>query len=542
MSSARRTRLDRWLAAAATAGMFAFLVAPLRAQAPTRIAGLGSLHFPNSGAPAAQHDFLRGVLLLHSFEYEDAAAAFRAARTIDPTFSLAYWGEAMTYTHPVWNEKDTDAALAVLAKAPVAPTSRERAYVAAVRVLYGPGSKATQDTLYALEMEKLAADYPEDLEAKTFYALALLGLNQGDRDVPRYMEAGAVALQAFQVNPDHPGAAHYTIHAFDDPTHAILAMPAARAYAGIAPDAAHAQHMTTHIFLARGMWDDVVSANLRAVSVTNRALATEGIPPTSCGHYNEWLLYGYQQQGRYRDAATLLRNCAEQTRDMRYPAGMRRGGARSYAFMRSLYLADTKDWDGDAAHTAMDAGEARATVRLVHAWGSAVAALHRGDRAGAERTLQSMRDKAVASDGDWESPYVQVWVGTLEALLLADQGHTDDALRSARQAAEYEASLPVDFGPPIAFKPARELEGELLLAMGRAEDAMRAFRLALSRTPNRVRSLVGYARAAVAAGRRDVAADAYSVLAELLREADTGLAEALEARTFLSGGVGQHQP
>ena len=157
-----------------------------------------------------------------------------------------------------------------------APTGREKAYLAAVEVLYGEGRKESLDTLYAAEMERLAAAYPDDLEAQTFHALALLGLSQGDRNVPTYMEAGAIALAAFDENPDHPGAAHYAIHSFDDPTHAILAMEAARAYSVIAPDAAHAQHMTTHIFLARGLWDDVVKQNIRAVDVSNRVRMARG--------------------------------------------------------------------------------------------------------------------------------------------------------------------------------------------------------------------------------------------------------------------------
>ena len=287
---------------------------PAHSQQPTHIDGLGSLSFPNSGAPAAQHDFLRGVLLLHSFEYGYAAEAFLKAQEIDPDFAMAYWGEAMTYTHPVWSQKDAAAASEALARyaptpearAAKAPTDRERAYLAAVDVLYGHGEKAALDTLYSVEMGKLASAYPDDLEAQTFYALSLLGLSQGNRDVPTYIEAGAIALAAFQQNPDHPGGAHYTIHSFDDPTHAILAMEAARAYGPIAPEAAHAQHMTTHIFLARGLWDDVVEANIRADAVTDRNLAARNLPPTFCGHYNEWLMYGYQQQGRYADADALL--------------------------------------------------------------------------------------------------------------------------------------------------------------------------------------------------------------------------------------------
>src|SRR6059058_1452540 len=239
--------------------------ASLSAQTP----GLGTITFPTSGPPAAQSAFIRGVLLLHSFEYQDAARAFREAQRIDPRFALAYWAEAMTYTHPLWNEQDANAARAALqrlgptpqARRAKAPTPRERAYLNAVEILYGDGPKARRDTAYSRAMERLVARFPADREAQVLYAASLLGLSQGVRNVPTYMRAAAIVGRVFRDNPDHPGAAHLLIHCYDDPIHAPLGLAAARAYSKIAPDAAHAQHMTTHIFLALGMWDEVVSQN-----------------------------------------------------------------------------------------------------------------------------------------------------------------------------------------------------------------------------------------------------------------------------------------
>jgi hypothetical protein len=366
-------------------------------------------------------------------------------------------------------------------------------------------------------------------------------LSQGDRDVPTYMEAGAIALAAFQENPGHPGAAHYTIHSFDDPTHAILAMPAARAYGPIAPDAGHALHMTTHIFLARGMWDDVVEVNTQADAVSDRNLAARDLPPTYCGHYNEWLMYGYQQQGRYSDADNLLMGCFAQAHDERLPAGMRQAATRSYAYMRSLNLADTRKWDGKPATSEIDVAGSPMSVQLMQAWGSGLAAIQRGDRATAQRHYAFLDDNGGNAAADWESPYVPVWEGTLNALLLADAGDGRGALQAATRAAEYEASLPVDFGPPIAFKPARELEGELLLDQGRSKEAMVAFQMALARTPNRIQSLAGHARSALAAGRTDVATSVYTTIAQLLAAADDDVPEAREARDFLEAQTEQSQ-
>lgn len=535
-----------------------------RAREPIRVEGLGRLSFPSSGAAAAREPFLRGVLLLHSFEYGQAADAFRAAQEIDPDFALAYWGEAMTLTHPVWNEKDAEAGRAVLerlgptrdARLARAPTDREKAYLSAVEVLYGEGGKARLDTLYELEMARLAGAYPWDLEARTFHALALLGLSQGNRDVATYMEAGAIALEAFAENPEHPGAAHYVIHSFDDPTHAVLAMDAARAYSRIAPDAAHALHMTTHIFLARGLWEEVVDQNLRALEVVNRERAGTGRPQTSCGHYAEWLLYGYQQQGRHDRAAELLGDCRARSLDHERSPDARAGAALSYLYMRALHLADARDRASDAAREPYPggargtAGDTRATgasgsssvAPLVRAWGDGIVALAAGERAAAEEAHEYLaRHTGEDLTPGWLARYAPVWRGTLRALLLADAGEPEAAVRAAREAAEHEASLPVDFGPPKAFRPARELEGELLLRSGRPEEAVTAFRRQLERTPNRILALGGLARSAAAAGHTELALRTYRTLAELLEEADRDHPERAEAAAFLSRRAGGGQ-
>ncbi|MEA3244590.1 MAG: hypothetical protein U9Q74_00390 [Gemmatimonadota bacterium] len=279
---------------------------------------LGTISFPTSGSAAAQPAFVRGMLLYYSFEYERAATAFREAQAADSAFAMAYWGEALTHTHQVWNQQDLAAARAALAKlAPTATarrakvnTPRERAYFDLAEALYGEGSKARRDTLFTAAAARLQRAYPGDDEPKVLHALGLLGLNQGDRDVPSYMQAGALAEEVLRHNPDHPGAAHFVIHAFDDPAHAPLGLWAARRYSAIAPGAPHAQHMTSHIFLAVGLWDDVIAANIRAAASQQRDLARAGQPLRKCGHYNEWLHYGLLQAGRYREARAALDACA----------------------------------------------------------------------------------------------------------------------------------------------------------------------------------------------------------------------------------------
>ncbi len=456
-------------------------------------ARLGSLAFPNSGSAAAQDDFIEGVLYLHSFEYDHAAESFRRAQDVDPEFVMAYWGEAMTYTHPVWNQQDMEKALEVLerygpnreARLTKAPSDRERMYLEAVEILYGEGGKEQRDTLYADGMRVLMEAYPEDLEAKTFYALSLLGLSQGDRNIPTYMEAAEVAKQVFEQNRDHPGAAHYIIHSYDDPANASKGLEAARAYSVIAPDAGHAQHMTSHIFLAMGMWDDVISANLRAMAVVQ---SNRGRSPVGCGHYNEWLLYGYLQVGNGRDAARLMSECmSEVTEHGRNP--------NSFADMRAAYLVDTEDWTGAVFAMAVDSADLNLFMRSAVDFVDGFAAVEQGALESARGALRRMeaRRPTIAAAGRGNA---RVMERTLRAAVLFASGDREGAVKEIRRAAELEASLPFEFGPPAVYKPPRELEGEFLLEMAQLDEARAAFELALVRTPERFKTAEGLAVAA----------------------------------------------
>src|SRR5215212_6203089 len=200
----------------------------------------------------------------------------------------------------------------------------------AVEALYGAGSKPRRDTLFSAAIERIVVAHPNDDEAKVFQALALLGLSQSVRDVPTYMRAGAIAEEVLRRKPDHPGAAHFVIHAFDDPIHAPLGLWAARAYSKIAPGAAHAQHMTTHIFLAMGMWDDVVTQNEIASGHNHEHW--------SANHYTLWLNYAYLQQGRYGDALKMI----DMIRRHMNPKGDR--SMWSLVEMRARYVVDTEKW------------------------------------------------------------------------------------------------------------------------------------------------------------------------------------------------------
>jgi len=486
-------------------------------QTPMTIRGLGTITFPTSTrSAAAESAFVKGVLWLHVYEYEDAAAAFHAAQTLDPGMALAYWGEAMTYDHPVWDEEDVPAARAALTRyAPTAaqrearaPTRRERGYLHAVDLLCGEGPKARRDTLYSAAMDSLLAANPGDDEARVFYALSLLGLSQGVRNVPTYVHAAAIAESVFARNPRHPGAAHYWIHGLDDPAHAAQALPAARALSEIAPAAGHAQHMTSHIFMALGMWDEVVRANVAAQRVVNSARAARGTGPGYCGHGNFWLEYGYLQLGRLDDARTLMRGCRAQaaasSADERDPDNSRLGSAVQ---MWARYVIDARAWSGEDAEWAPafpDTSWARATWEFTRG----LAAAERGDSArlrqgrdafGVTRGRLMARMAGQPSDpGNDESRKRFDVLGlelAAEGELVRTPPAPDSAVALLRLATAIEDSMAFAFGPPDVDEPSHELLGDVLLGLGRTAEAATEYRAALRKAPGRVSAVHGLERA-----------------------------------------------
>ena len=502
---------------------------------------LGSIDFPTSGAAEAQKRFLRGVLLLHSFEYNDAAEEFREAQKLEPSFAMAYWGEAMTKNHPIWVERDAEAARAILAKlgatrearAAKAPTEREKGYLDAVEVLFADGPKEERDRAYAAAMRKLRERHPKDLEAASFYSLSLLGTCQRERDIPMYMKAAAVAEEVFAKNPKHPGAAHYLIHSYDDAVHAPLGLRPARVYAKIAPAAAHALHMPSHIFLASGMWEDVVSSNEASFKAADARVKRKGLNVDERNfHALFWLEYAYLQEGRYREARRLLEMMKEDTKK----SGSHRA-RRHLSSMRAAYLIEAERCGEDLAQ--FPPGESR-EPRDVFTTG--YCAWKRGDEKGLERAIaefpSSGKDSHVEMHAHGLSGSAmprpeRATVGgvlgkELDALARLQKGDREGAVRLAREAAGGEDQMSFEFGPPDVVKPAHELAGEILFLLGRPAEAKAEFEASLARAPGRARSLLGLARAAAKAGDEAASRSAYRTLSENFRRADKELPERVE--------------
>ncbi len=468
---------------------------------------LGHIDFPTSGQPEAQKRFIQGVLLLHSFEYEDAAEEFQAASRLDPGFAMAYWGEALTYTHQVWVQQNVRAARAALARlAPTpeariakAPTDREKGYLRAVEILYGQGDKVSRDIAYADAMHGMMEKYPDDLEAASLYAVALLGVCQYERQYPIYMQAAAVAEEVFAKNPQHPGAIHYLIHAYDDPVHAPLGLRPARVYAKVAGSASHAQHMPSHIFIALGMWADVVSSNEASVRVEDERIARKGLGPGERNyHALLWLEYAYLQQSRNGDAQRLLDEVAKSAVEARTLGTL--------AEMRAVYAVETGALDKLTGDFPLPTRGLGSSVQFLTAEG--MAAVRNGQPDEGRRLLTGAQEKLAAAAARAAEPghhgstspndrrSAEIMTKQLEALLLQAKGDSDGALRLLAETTAAEDALSFDFGPPVPLKPAHELYGEVLLEAGRAKEARVEFEKALQRAPKRTLSAQGLAKAA----------------------------------------------
>ena len=540
----------RILGVAALAVVWGAAAAPATAQRPTSVPGLGALAFPVSCTAAARGAFVRGVLLLHLFEYPFAATAFREAERIDPDCAMAYWGEAMTFNHPVWDEQDEDAGRAALGKLAPTPearaararTPRERAYLDAAAALYGDGPKARRDTLYAEAMLGVSRANPTDDQARLFYALALLGLSQGVRSESTYARAAAIADSVFARSPDDPGAAHYLIHAVDDPAHAAGGLDAARALARTATLADHAQHMTSHIFVALGRWDDAARANEIAQHLVNDARRRAGLPPLYCRHYNVWLAYAYAQQGRLAAARLVTERCRTQAAG---EGGRGESGAvdeQTLLAMWSQYLFATGDWTGALAQWTADPG-ATLGARTTYWFTQGCLAARRHDLAAAraardafaqvERETDAWAASAPAGGDRQEPARARVLEAELDGLIAIEAGEAERGIARLREATRAEDSMPYTFGPPFVNQPSHELLGAELARLGRSADAETEFRRALERAPRRTSALLGLARAAAAAGDAGAAGAAYAELAGIWRRADPDLSGAVEARAYL---------
>ncbi len=517
-------------------------------------ASLGRVQMPTSGAPAAQEAFLQGLAALHSFWYDEAADYFREAERLDPGFVLAYWGEAMTHNHPIWREVDLDAGRAALDKlgataaerAAKAPTEREKLYLAAAEALYGEGERDERNRAYSAALEKLFAAHPDDHEAAAFFALSLQGLQpMGAADPRLNMRSAAILEEVFAANPDHPGAAHYLIHAYDDPIHAPLGLRAARVYARIAPAAHHALHMPSHIFVQLGIWDEVVASNIAAYDASVAWVERRSHPLGKRDfHSLGWLHYAYLQLGRLTDAQAVLETglaAAQQSGEKRATEAAEQMAARQAVETGSGLARNVRVETASAvtpeatigtcaAHASHSYGTGEGTTQL---FAAGYAAARRGDLEAARNVAQRLSTLAGSGDSVADQE-LRIMARQVSGLAEIGAGRVEAGLAELAEAARIEDGLGFPSGPPTPIKPAHELYGEELLAAKRFDEAAAELAKALERTPKRPASLLAAARAAAQGGKGEVARERYATLAAIWKSADAGFAPLAEAKAYLA--------
>ncbi len=520
----------------------------LRASAQTPTPSLGTITFPNSGSAAAQPAFIRGLLLLHSFEYDEAIESFRQAQNVDRGFALAYWGEAMCYNQPLWYNENADRARAVLARlAPArdarqarAPTAREKGYLDAVDRLFGAGDKMARDRAYADRMAALSRQFPDDDEAAAFHALALLAtIPSGQRNPEVSLKAGAIATAILKNNPEHPGAAHYALHAFDDGEHAAMGLEAARTYARIAPASSHARHMPSHVFVPLGLWDEASAADESSFAASVDRVKRLGLSMAQADfHSLSWLHYEYLQQGRFAKA----RDIEEVVKRASAGAGGQTGGSHQHAeseigrgfssttlkselgSMRARRVVESGSWADMKGQSSFE------NIDELFALG--MASVRMGDLARAEAALEHLGTASQTVPDREAREIAAIMRAEADGLLRLARGDRQAGFAALARAEALEAKRPRPIARPYPIKPAGELYAESLLDGGDAATAVPQFQKALARTPRRAASLLGLARAAQKAGRREQAARTAKEFIALWHVADANRPELAEARVI----------
>ena len=511
---------------------------------------LGKVGFETSCSATAQPIFLRGVAWLHSFEYEQAESSFNRAAAADPSCGIAHWGAAMSLYHPLWappSAAELERGRAAVAKAQSAPvrTKREKDYIEAIATFYRDSDKLDHKTralAYNAAMKALYERYPSDREAAIFYALSQTAAGTFDTDptFAREKDAAAILNAVLEAEPDHPGVAHYLIHSFDYPRLAELAVSAAKRYAGIAPDSAHAQHMPSHIFTRLGMWEESIASNLKSEAAARELMRRKNFTGGSREelHAMDYLAYAYLQTGQDSKAQQVFNKLAAmQTVDEPIFSV-----AYAATAIPSRLALERRQWT-EAANLELPTNVRSLAPMENFQWAAAhihfaraVGAARSGDPASARREvakLAEIEEKLVIPAGsyDWKA---QVGIGrqVAAAWLAKAEGKSEEAVRVMRLAADADDAHEKHPVTPGAILPAREQLGELLLELQRPAEALSELEASLKRAPRRLGALYGAARAAMLLGNDVQARDYYLQMVALTKNSEASRAEIKEARSF----------
>ncbi|MDP9323036.1 MAG: tetratricopeptide repeat protein [Acidobacteriota bacterium] len=521
--------------------------------------GVGKAHMETSCAPAVQARFDRALAVLHNFWYARAFTQFQEIQKADPDCAMAYWGAAMTYNHPFWDnpsQEDEAAAWAYVQKGLKARSQndREHMYLEAVAALYqdaGAGTKQSRDEAYREQMAATHAKYHDD-ETTLFYGLSVLStIREGTKGFEMQGRAVALFESVYAHDTQHPGVLHYLIHAYDDPVHAKMGLAAARAYAKTAAAVPHAYHMPSHIFTRLGYWDEAATTNENAWQISNDDVKAAGEPGTLRDfHALNYLSYNYLQLGRYKDAkkavdlfaaqyaAITNRQTAPESQDLqaRHVRGRTIFALPDrvlYGYFDTLarFIVESESWS-DVPNLPLIAPSSDFVVMKLHL--EAMAAAKRKDAATVKTKAAEMMERARVPG---QHPFVQqiLTIQAREAAALAARA-ADDAAGAVTEmdaAVAIEDSIDSLSQPPYPIIPAHELYGSMLMDMGRPAEARKHFEETLRRTPGRPKAIVGIAQAAEAMGDTATARAQYARLIEMWKSADRDRPELQAAQRFL---------
>ncbi len=513
-----KPRLLRLLAAALGATLASVSLARDKATE----AQLGNVRFDVSCSSAAQDKFHRAMALYHSFDWGRGKRAFEEIAQLDPRCGMAHWGLAMVHSDnpfgwPVSLKLKDGGEAIEKARATGAGTPRERDYIGALAELYRDHASTPhrqRALAYEQAMGKLAAKYPDDIEAKILYALALSANHDlNDKQYERPLKAAALLEPLFVSNPRHPGVAHYLIHSYDFPPIAAKGLEAAKRYARVAPGAAHAQHMPSHIFTRVGFWRESVASN------TASAAADTGVKPQT-PHAWDYMVYAHLQladdaaaegvwaQGRAMQPLAHEVNFAE---------------AFGYAAIPARLALERGRWS-EAARLELPAAIKDAHwKRFPHAeslvvYARGLGAARSGDSAGARKEVARLRElhKVLVERklGYW-AELTEIQAQIVAAWSSYAEGRKDEALAAMRAAADREDQTEKHAVVPGPLMPARELYGDMLIEAGRPSEALPQYEASIGKEPNRFRGLYGAALAAERSGDKARARVHYEKLASV---------------------------
>jgi tetratricopeptide (TPR) repeat protein len=475
---------------------------------------LGIVNIEVSGSEAAIPHFEKGLLLLHSFEYSDSRESFLKAQEADPNMLMAYWGEAMTYNHPLWTEQDFEEGTAALEKLNqisenVPVNELEKDFIKSVHILYESDSlKTKRDDNYAEFMSELYKKYPDNHEVAAFYALSLLGSVSDGRDETLYGQGAKIVSGILKENPNHPGALHYLIHSYDDPGHAQLALSAADSYSVVAPDASHALHMPSHIYVALGMWDKVVSSNENSYQASLNRMERKNLAPGGRGlHAFHWLEYGYLQQNRVEEAKKMvldLEGYVEENPSKYYRSHL--------VFLKGTDLVESEDWNSEVSKIPVTVSDLNVSTRSQFNFIEGMVAFNKKDPASLEKAISAIKqdldkerylvtyeDAPFCSGANRyaTSPSMLLETEIMLYQLMALQSWMNDDSEGTesylKKSIEIEKDLSYSYGPPVIQKPTTELYADWLFSQSRIDEALHQYEATLIRAPKRLKALNGKA-------------------------------------------------